>query len=389
MDDETTPRSPGKDEAPETRAFSRRGMIAGAVAAGAGIVATGMLIGAEPASATQGSAVLLGADNTGATSRTGLFSTDNTWVAQLADPTEGYGVGGQDNSGTTSGIAVSGISESGTGVYGSSAGTGVYGTSSGNGKHGVSGYNTNAEGGVGVYGSTISGAGVFGETTGDGSPGVSGSDNSTGGGFGVQGSSNTGIGVQGLTTADGQAAVSAIDESDFGGFGLSASSTAGTAVLGTTTGDGKDAIAGENTSAGGGVGVHGSSTNGTGVHGTTTGNGQSGVAGMDTSTHGGHGLYGTSTKGIGVYAESAKGTALHVNGPVHFSTSGTTKVPAGHSKVTVSLSGVTTASLILATPQADVDGVYVRSAVPASGGFTINLSKKVTSALAVAWFVIG
>jgi hypothetical protein len=148
-------------------------------------------------------------------------------------------------------------------------------------------------------------------------------------------------------------------------------------------------VAGTDTSPHGGHGLYGTSTHGTGVHGLTTANGQSGVAGVDTSADGGHGAYGNSTKGIGVYAESAKGTALKVNGPVKFSTSGTTEVPAGDSRVTVTLAGVTTASLILATPQADVAGIYVRSAVPGSGSFTINLSKKVTAALAVAWFVIG
>lgn len=72
-----------------------------------------------------------------------------------------------------------------------------------------------------------------------------------------------------------------------------------------------------------------------------------------------------------------------------FSTSGVAKVPAGASKVEVTLAGVTAASLILATPQAEAAGIYMGSAVPGAGSFTINLSGTVTTALDVAWFVIG
>lgn len=47
---------------------------------------------AAPAQATQGSAVIEGQDNTGATSRTGVFTTGNTEYGILADPdTSGKG----------------------------------------------------------------------------------------------------------------------------------------------------------------------------------------------------------------------------------------------------------------------------------------------------------
>jgi hypothetical protein len=64
-------------------------------------------------------------------------------------------------------------------------------------------------------------------------------------------------------------------------------------------------------------------------------------------------------------------------------------VPAHTTKVTVTLAGVTTASLILATPQAVAAKVAVEAAVAGSGSFTITLTKAPHVALPVAWFVIA
>ena len=62
----------------------RRELLAGAAGA-LGAVAAGTLASATPAQATQGSAVLEGQDNTGATARTGVFTT-GTEFGILADP---------------------------------------------------------------------------------------------------------------------------------------------------------------------------------------------------------------------------------------------------------------------------------------------------------------
>jgi hypothetical protein len=52
---------------------------------------------------------------------------------------------------------------------------------------------------------------------------------------------------------------------------------------------------------------------------------------------------------------------------------------------------LTAASLVLATLQQNLSGVYVRSAVPnvAGSSFTINLSKAPSASAKVAWFVVN
>ncbi len=50
---------------------------------------------------------------------------------------------------------------------------------------------------------------------------------------------------------------------------------------------------------------------------------------------------------------------------------------------------MSSSSLILATAQQKVRGLWVQSAVPGSGSFTINLSKAPTATIKVAWFVIN
>jgi hypothetical protein len=98
---------------------SRQGLLAGAAAA-LGAVAAEVLGSAAPARAAQGSAVIEGQDNTGATSRTGVFTTGNGEYGILADPnTSGkgslwvYGHGGNvgvygDASGSGAGVAGAG-----------------------------------------------------------------------------------------------------------------------------------------------------------------------------------------------------------------------------------------------------------------------------------------
>ena len=51
----------------------------------------------------------------------------------------------------------------------------------------------------------------------------------------------------------------------------------------------------------------------------------------------------------------------------------------------------TAASLVLATLQQNLSGIYVRAAVPNTCGrsFTVNLSKAPTASAKVAWFVFN
>ncbi len=219
-------------------------------------------------------------------------------------------------------------------VVNTTAGTGLQGGISGSeaGASGVSGVdNTTGTTCHGIYGRSINGTGVYGQTSGPDGYGLHGVDAGNGGAVGIFGTSINGFGVYGL------------------------------------------------------------SNNLTGVQGATQAKGQSGVAGIDDSTAGGHGVYGKSTNGTGVYATSSKGAALEVNGPARFSRSGVATVPKGARSVEVSLAGVTTASLILATPQGRVAGVAVEGVVPdvSASSFTIYLTQAVSVSLKVAWFVIG
>lgn len=141
----------------------RRAVLTGAAAA-LGAVAAETLGGAAPAQATQGSAVIEGQDNTGATSRTGVFTPGNNEFGILADPnSSGKGSLGVYGHGQTAGV----FGDAGLG------GAGVVGTGgpeSGSGVQGIGGGNTGT-GVIGVGGGT--GPGVYGTSDGGG-PGVVG-----------------------------------------------------------------------------------------------------------------------------------------------------------------------------------------------------------------------
>ena len=243
---------------------SRRGLLAGAAGA-LGVLAAETVVTAQPAAATQGKPVILGKDNTGATSRTGIIATGQ------ADGVFGQG------SGTGTGVVGAGGSSNGVGVQG----TGGFG------------------GGSGVVGGGGAGGGVFGV-----------------------GAPTKGIGVTG------------------------AGGGAGTSVLGVGGFAGGDGIKGRAMSA----------------------------------------------AGAGMLAESAVGgTALRVSGSAEFSRSGVLTVAAGSSSATQTGIALTAASLVLATLQQDVAGVWVRSAVPnvTAKSFTVHLSKAVSATAKVAWFVVN
>jgi hypothetical protein len=133
---------------------------------------------------------------------------------------------------------------------------------------------------------------------------------------------------------------------------------------------------------------------GNGVFGATSSNTASGVYGQNNGT--GYGVAGRAnlSGGTGVLAESTDGTALVVNGKAQFSRSGvatvtgTSTTPKNSVKVTLP---VTAKSMVFATLQKRVAGVYVVAAVPnvAGGYFTIYLNKSVaTSVGPIAWQVI-
>jgi hypothetical protein len=103
----------------------------------------------------------------------------------------------------------------------------------------------------------------------------------------------------------------------------------------------------------------------------------------------GPGVHGDAFNGVGVLAAGA--TALSVQGSPVFSRSGVLTVRAGRSSALQTVVPLSRASLVLATIQQDVDGVWVRSAVPDPAGskFTVHLNKAAPTRVKVAWFVVN
>ncbi len=176
--------------------------------------------------------------------------------------------------------------------------------------------------------------------------------------------------------------------------------------VGAGVGDGVDGTGGNNGGAGvagfasaassNGIGVTGTGNGtGAGVVGTGGNNGGTGAGVQGTGgSNGGPGVHGTSraASAPGVLAENiASGPALQVSGPAAFSRSGALTVAAGKSSATQTGVALTSASLVLATLQQNLSGVYVRAAVPNTAGssFTVYLSKAVTAATKVAWFIVN
>ena len=93
--------------------------------------------------------------------------------------------------------------------------------------------------------------------------------------------------------------------------------------------------------------------------------------------------------GVVARAVDSSTLGLRVMGRASFSFSGKVTIAANKSSATVTKPGVTTASLIIATPKTNRAGVYVQSAVPAAGKFTVHLNKKVSAATDVAYLILG
>lgn len=145
-----------------------------------------------------------------------------------------------------------------------------------------------------------------------------------------------------------------------------------------------------------GTGVWGDSED-TGVYGTgffgVVGNATIGVLGeVAVGVDGGYGVVGDgsgSTASIGVLAfGDPTGTALHVEGKVHFSRSGRVAMSAGKSSKAVTLVGGTGGTKVFAVLSTSETGRYVRAVVPATGKFTIYLNTTLATAAVVSWFAL-
>jgi len=150
-------------------------------------------------------------------------------------------------------------------------------------------------------------------------------------------------------------------------------------------------------------GVLGRANNGTGVLGQGGENGvdaEGGTFGVfaQGSDYGvfasapNHGVYGTATAagGAGIDANGSGGAlALRVTGKAKFSRSAVVTIAAGSSSKAITLAGVTSNSMILATAQ-QTSSVSVKAAVPGSGSFKIFLTGQAPAAgLKVAYFVLN
>jgi hypothetical protein len=343
--------APGEDGGPPRPGrLGRRSLLLGAAAAGAGAAAAGVVTSAGPASAADGGNVVIGEDNSASATtqiQTGSgYGLQGITTQNATSKDQTAGVYGTDSS-SGGAFGVIGASNPGTGVYGYSAanyavegyatgvyGDGVYGYATGKSGTGVYGYATGDLDAVGVYGLSINNYGVFG-----------------GGTVGVAGSGATG--VLGLSSSDGAYGVQGEDRN----------------IIGTGTG-----VAGTSNYA---VGVYGAIGDGEG--------GSEGTAAV-------YGVDNTSKGAVGVWAYSGAGTALTVEGTAAFQTAGTTEV-AGTSakpKSSVKVTGVplTSTSLVVATAQGHMSGVYVEGVVldVSAGSFTIYLNKSITTSLVIGWF---
>ena len=218
------------------------------------------------------------------------------------------------------------------------------------------------------------GSGVWGRAV-QGGTGVYGENFQTGNG--VRGYSAGGDGVMGTSGNADRSGMYAVNIG--GGYGL----------VGRTTSPNHPAVWGDQLGGNNGVYGHASNAAASGVYGQNDGTGY-GVAGRAGS---GTGVLGDSANGTGVVAQSQNATALKVNGKAQFSRSGvayvvgTSTAPKNWARVTLP---ITAKSMMTATLQRYVPGVFVLAAVPnVSGGyFTIYLNKAVTTTVGpIAWMV--
>ena len=341
---------------------TRRQLLTGAAAGAAGAIAAQTLLGGAPAYAGTDGDVVLGQANT----ETAATSISNTTS----------GDDGLDVVATGNGIGVSGLSDSGAGVFGQSdtgvgvagvgGANGVVGSSAGPGANGVRG-DTDAPNSNGVFGyaQNADGSGVYGQND-DTGFGVAGRAHR---GTGVLGDSWYGTAMSAHTLTGTALQVAAVDTGSRGVYSTDGGSGDGPALVAHLTYSANPSPA---------------------ILAETAGTGPALSAQVSNPASGSPALSATTTgTGPAVYAHSATGVALHVAGKAIFSRSGLATVKAGSRTVTVHLAGVSSTSLILATPHQAVGTIAVAAAVPDDGSFAIHLTTAPASDLQVAYLVLG
>ncbi|MEX2238738.1 MAG: hypothetical protein WEB00_14540 [Dehalococcoidia bacterium] len=130
----------------------------------------------------------------------------------------------------------------------------------------------------------------------------------------------------------------------------------------------------------GATGVSGESPDGIGVHAIA------GYGGVALEAEAGFGI------GVRATADLEGGSALVVDGVSLFlKRSGKVNINAGASSKTVNAAPIYTQSLVLATIQGDVAGLFVRGVKlsPGAGTFTLHLNKPAPSTVKVGWFIVN
>lgn len=229
---------------------------------------------------------------------------------------------------------------------------------------------------------SIKGSGGHGYTTGGQFLGTS---------EGVFASSDTGNGVIGTSGGDPGdlgAGIKAFNTGKGDGVWASAGADGGRGVYGEHFADG------DGVSDGLGAGVHGVGNGGSAVRAEDA-SGADTASGVLATSSAGTGVSATTDTGTAVEARvtTSVGTALLVSGRAAYSNCGVATVlgSAGlpRQAVTVKNVALTANSMVVATLQANIAGVFVASPVPhvATGTVTINLNQPVSQHVKVGWVV--
>jgi hypothetical protein len=131
--------------------------------------------------------------------------------------------------------------------------------------------------------------------------------------------------------------------------------------------------------------------NGPGVYGECN-TGSSNDRGIVGRAAVGQGVAGYTDTGTGLFGTAFQGgKALEINGRAFFSRSGQLSIPAKKTSVIKTGVALTSESLVLATLQENIKGVWIKAAVPnvAENSFEIFLNKKPKRTVTVAWFIVN
>jgi len=348
--------SPAAASRGASESLKRRGLIAGAAALVAGLMARNSTKTVE---ATDNNPILAGVSNT-STNTTTLARTGGAGFAFSVTSNTGIALGGQ---GTGAVPGVFGSSDSANGVYGQSGSSvGVYGTSSG-----FAGVWGNVAGGTpyGVFGAAVNGTGVFAQSTG----GVAVYGFSSGS-AGLFGQATTAQGVEGLSNT---------------GTGVRGDSNSGTGVVGSGgTGVGVNAL-------GGTIGLFASSTAGIAIFGQST----TGTAGRfdGAVTIAGDFAASGMKQAVVVARDGATRGLFCLEAPQSwFEDVGEAKLVNGSAQVTIdptftSVVDLSQTSHIFLTPQGDCNGLFV--AERTDGGFTVRELRGGTSSLSFTYRIMA